>query len=319
MPNALTQSIADMPAQRAATPRSDAEARARYFNTGNAFNMILPPVPDHSFTAEPAQALDPNTPTSLIACDLSDTLQCAFPATSPLILARYARIRSGESLVTDFIASGVICYVITGHGQSSCGDETVEWQPGDLFVLPGDATHTHRAGSEDAVLWIVTNEPQVAFENLQAPAAGQAPTDIVHYPADEMLRQIELIHEVGRGEEIAGSALIFSSDRQEASRNVLPTLTVAMNSLPAGVTQRPHRHNSVAVSLIVQGDDCFSKIDGRRKEWSRWATTVTPPVSVHSHHNEGDTQALFLIVQDGGIFYHARAMGFEFVEDEMNS
>jgi len=32
-----------------------------------------------------------------------------------------------------------------------------------------------------------------------------------------------------------GSALIFSADQQEATRNILPTLTVAMNSLPGGV------------------------------------------------------------------------------------
>ena len=28
----------------------------------------------------------------------------------------------------------------------------------------------------------------------------------------------------------------------------------------------------------------------------------------------GNEQALFLIVQDGGLYYHARAMGFEFAE-----
>ena len=70
----------------------------------------------------------------------------------------------------------------------------------------------------------------------------------------------------------------------------------------------------MAVSLIIKGERCFSLIDGRRKEWAPWATTITPPVSVHSHHNGGDGQALFLIVQDGGIYYHARAMGFEFAE-----
>ncbi len=313
--SANTQSIADLPAQKATAPRTVAESRARYFNTGNAFNLQLPPVPDHAFTDEPAMAFDPNTPTSLIPCDLSDALQCPFPATSPLVLARYARIRANESLSTTFVASGVIVYIIAGQGTTECNTESIDWSTGDLLVLPGGVPQTHRAGEENAVLWIVTNEPQVAFERLQAPANGQAPTDAVHYPADEIARQIELIYDVGRGDEIAGSALIFSSERQEASRNVLPTLTVAMNSLPGGVSQRPHRHNSVAVSLIIQGDRCYSKIDGRDKDWTPWATTVTPPVSVHSHHNDGDTQALFLIVQDGGIYYHARAMGFEFVED----
>ena len=75
------RSIAEMPAQRAAAPASMAQARGRFFNTRNAFNVQLPPVPDTAFTAEPARALDPATPTGLIACDISATLDCDFPAT----------------------------------------------------------------------------------------------------------------------------------------------------------------------------------------------------------------------------------------------
>jgi gentisate 1,2-dioxygenase len=308
------QSIADLPAQRAASPRSKAEARARYFNTGNAFNLQLPPVPDESFAEEPAKALDTGTPTGFIACDRSKQLGCTFPATTPLVLARYARIRAGEALEANFNASGVIAYVITGSGSTTCAAERIEWKAGDTFVLPGGCAHTHRAGSNDAVLWVVTNEPQLAFENLSPPKPGDAPTDVVHFPGDEVERQIELLYRVGRGEDIAGSALIFSSERQEAIRNVLPTLTVAMNSLPAGKSQRPHRHNSVAVSLVIQGEKCYSIVDGRRKDWSPWATTITPATSVHSHHNGGPKTAMFLIVQDGGIYYHTRALGFEFVD-----
>src|SRR3954469_16215658 len=94
--------IAEMPAQRPAVPATPEQARGRLFNTGNAFNVKLPPVPDHMFTAEPQQALDPATPTGLIACDLQQELACDFPATSPFVLARYARIRAGERLETDF-------------------------------------------------------------------------------------------------------------------------------------------------------------------------------------------------------------------------
>ena len=310
----LPQSIADLPAQRAAAPKSKAESRALYFNTGNAFNLQLPRVPDESFTAEPARALHRDAPSGLIACDRSKELGCGFPATTPLVLARYARIRAGESLETNFAASGVIAYVIAGSGSTLCGTERIEWNPGDTLVLPGGVPHTHRASASDAVLWIVTNEPQLAFENLRPPQPGAAPTDPVHFTADEVQRQIELLYQVGRSADIAGSALIFSSERQEAIRNVLPTLTVAMNSLPPGKSQRPHRHNSVAVSLVIQGEGCYSIVDGRRKDWSQWATTVTPATSVHSHHNGGGKTAMFLIVQDGGIYYFTRALGFEFVD-----
>ncbi len=254
----------------------------------------------------------------MITCDSSKELACDFPATSPLVLAHYAKIRAGETLTTDFAASGVIAYVIEGGATTRCGTETAAWNAGDLLILPGGVPATHEAAG-DAVLWIVTNEPLLAFEKLRPPAPGTAPTELVHYRADEIARQIELIYDIGRGEDIAGSALIFSAERQEASRNILPTLTVAMNSLPGGAVQRPHRHNSVAVSLIIRGDRCFSVIDGKRKDWAPRATTVTPPGAVHSHHNGGNSQALFLIVQDGGLFYHTRTTGFEFAEHPQRS
>ena len=309
------RSIAELPPQKSADPANEAQARARYFNTGNAFNVQLPDVPNAVFADEPKRALDPDGFTGLVPCDASKMMECRFPATSPLVMAYYARIRKGEELITNFVASGVVHYVIEGAGRTEADGETVEWGPGDIFVTPGGCEQNHLAVDGHAVLWVVTNEPLLAFEQLQAPAEGFAPTEVVHYPADEIDRQIELIYETGRDEEIAGSALILSSTMQEASRNVLPTLTVAMNSLPPSVTQRPHRHNSVAVSLVIKGENCYSMIDGERKDWAPWATTITPPVSVHSHHNDGDEQAMFLIVQDGGIFYHARAMGFEFVDD----
>ncbi len=308
------RSIAELGRRLPAAPASPAEARARYFNTANAFDMKLPPVPDAVFAEEPARALDPSSPTGFIACDISAALACAFPATTPLVLARYARIRAGEVLTADFNANGVIAYVIQGRGSVASTGEVLHWKPGDLLLLPGGESHDWAAADEDAVLWLVTNEPQLAHDCLRAPAPGMAPTDPVHYPASEIAEQVELLMRTGRTEAIAGSALIFSAERQEATRNALPTLTCAMNALEPGQSQRPHRHNSVAVSLIVQGEGCYSRVDGRRKDWAPWATTITPPVSSHSHHNQGPERAMFLIVQDGGIFYHARAMGFEFTD-----
>ena len=89
------RSIADLPAQRAKSPASAAQARAVYFNTGNAFNQKQTEVPDQSFIDEPARALHPDTPTGLIDCDRSQELGTAYPATTPLALVRYARIRAG--------------------------------------------------------------------------------------------------------------------------------------------------------------------------------------------------------------------------------
>ncbi len=74
----------------------------------------------------------------------------------------------------------------------------------------------------------------------------------------------------------------------EASRNIMPTLTLSLNTLPPGEHQRAHRHNSAAITLVLRGDDCFSMVDGQRCDWQPWATLVTPPGAPHSHHNQGN-------------------------------
>ena len=52
-------------------------------------------------------------------------------------------------------------------------------------------------------------------------------------------------------------AVIYSSRATEHLRNIMPSITLAMNSLPAGESQRPHRHNSAALTLCVQGEGCL--------------------------------------------------------------
>ena len=79
---AHTPRVSEMPAQHPAAPETAAQSRARFFNSGNAFDVKLPEVPDMAFVDEPATALNPETDTGVIDCDISEQLECAFPATS---------------------------------------------------------------------------------------------------------------------------------------------------------------------------------------------------------------------------------------------
>ena len=81
-----------------------------------------------------------------------------------------------------------------------------------------------------------------------------------------------------------------------------------------GAAQRPHVHNSMALTLCLQGADCYSMVDDERKDWSEFAVMLTPPGARHSHHNDGDARMLCLIVQDGGFYNFARTMGFAYAE-----
>jgi len=286
--------------------------RARYYSSADGFNIKRSRIPAHVFSRERARALDPATPTGLLPLDLGPTLGTDAPATTPLILARYARLRAGERLATRFEASGEIYYVIAGRGETAWGPESIAWEAGDVFCLPGGVAATHCAGGGDALLWIVTNEPELAFERAQAPRPGQAPVEAVHYPSAEIRRQIELVHGLPAEKTMTGKAVTLSSAALDSQRTCLPSLTLAMNSLIPGESQLAHRHNAIAVTLVVHGPRCHSMIDGERVDWVQHAVMITPPAAVHSHHNEGDELALFLIVQDGGLYYHCRTMGFSY-------
>jgi len=241
-------------ATRVETPYTQ---RARYYSSLDGFNIHKPTIPAHIFRAERDRAFDPAAPTGLIACDLSRELEIGFPATVPLALARYARIRAGERLATRFAA-------------------------------------------------------MLAFERLQPPAAGRAPIEAAHFPADEIGRQLDAIHRLAMTAEMPGKSISFGTAGLEADHVALPSFTFSMNSLSPGEMQRPHQHNAVAVTLIVQGEGCYSLIDGRRVAWEPWTVMLTPPGAMHSHHNDGARRALFLIVQDGGLHYHTRTMGFSY-------
>lgn len=300
--------------ERPATAGTVFTERARYFDSGNAFALNYQPVPCHQFLVERDRAFDPATGTAIIPLDLSDRLESEFPATTPLILARYLRIRAGERLATRLKASAELYYVIAGAGETSKALDAIRWGPGDVFCLPGGGETSHVAGEQDCVLWSITNEPQLAFEHLEPPASGNAVTGAVHYPADEVAAQLARVQDKLGGERRKGLALIFSSAQQAHRRNIMPSLTLAMNQLPAHDYQRPHRHNSVAVTLNIACEGCYSMIDGKRVDWQPFATMVTPPAAVHSHHNDGDATMTCLIVQDGGLHTHCRTMDFRYAD-----
>jgi len=302
--------MAEMPVQLARNPATAAESRSRYFNSGNAFNIKLPPVPGKIFTDEPARALKMEA-TGFINCDLSEQIECAFAATTPLMLARYAVVKAGETLDATLPNTASIWYVIAGKASLSIGDEGASLGKADVFLLPGGVPAKISA-TEDSLFWAVGNDPQLKFDAAMPLTGSAAAVHFVHYPAAEIVHQLDVVYSSNANASTSGHALIFSAEKTEASRNITPTMTLSLNTLKPHSAQPPHKHNSAAITLVVAGDPAYSMVADAKCDWSPWATLVTPAAAKHSHHNDGDTRAEFLIVQDGGLHYHARTMGFEF-------
>lgn len=75
----------------------------------------------------------------------------------------------------------------------------------------------------------------------------------------------------------------------------VPTFACEIQQLTSRFAGRPHRHNSVALYHVFQGEG-VTTIDGERFEWSKGDFFVVPPWAEHRHDNpSGDDAILFSI------------------------
>lgn len=288
--------------------------RAQYWTPANSFADKLPEVRPHIFLAERDRAFDPATGTAEILLDLSGELATSYPATTPNMLARYARIADGERLSLTVRASGEAWYAIEGVAEIAKGKDRILAAAGDVVVLPGGAADTVlSARGGDAVLLAVTDEPTLAYLGVEPPATGKARIRAAHYPGDEIMRRLD-VHYAEAADEAnrSGRPVLFTGAGVERTQTVTASLALAINSLEPGGDQMPHRHNAAALTLAIACGGVYSEIDGQRVDWQPNAVMLTPPTALHSHHNRGNERMLSLVAQDGGLFYNARAVGFSF-------
>ena len=114
--------------------------RARYIPVEEGFNIERAPIEPRAFVEEMRRVFADDAPTGFVPLDLSVTLGTAYPATTPFMLTRYARVRKGERLMCTLAASGEIWAVLRGAGRLHREDETIDWRENDMFALPGGIT-----------------------------------------------------------------------------------------------------------------------------------------------------------------------------------
>jgi len=293
-------------------PNTPYTSRAVYLTPSNGFGNQLPKVPAHIFVAERDQAFNPATGTAIINLDLSDELKTAYPATTPNLLARYVRVKAGETQCLNLTTAGEVYYLLEGVGSIAKGEDLINWVEGDSVCLPGGGETVITAKDTDCVIYSVTDEPTLSWHGAESPATKSGPIEAVHYPGDEVMRLLSDVQQRETEEEMTGRFVLFTNAGAQTTNTVTRTISLAINSLEPGGIQTPHRHNAAALTLCLGGSDVYSMIEGEKVQWQRHAVMVTPPAELHAHHNEGEDMMLSLVAQDGGLFYNARAVGFSF-------
>ncbi len=283
-----------------------------YYEFSAAVAPQLPAIPHATFGAK----LHQQGETRIVALDLSSQLQSIAPATSPVISAYFLRIRPQERLKTNSPATAQLFYVIRGQGKTESEYGTMEWSQGDLFTLPSCEGAIHSASEDTAIYW-VTDEALVNYLGVRATRPRFQPC---LYPGGRILSELQQIAQEPGANKSNRIGVLLGHKSTQLTRSLTHTLWALMVYLPGGTEQKPHRHNSVALDLVIDAPDGAytlvgksldaerNIVNGERIYWKSGSVFVTPPGLWHSHHNDSDRDAIILPIQDAALQSYLRTL-----------
>jgi gentisate 1,2-dioxygenase len=82
------------------------------------------------------------------------------PSTLPTMACRLHRFAAGEAADRARQTASIIYHVVAGKGRTRAGNVVLDWQQGDIFVMPGWTWHDHQCAEDNhAILFSVSDEP----------------------------------------------------------------------------------------------------------------------------------------------------------------
>lgn len=296
---------------------------ARYHDYRYASNPLsdgtLAGVPMARWGAE----LHERGPTRTLPLDSSMALGLVGPATTPSLCANFVHIGPGDAHVTDVNATSQLFFVIRGTGSTRLGDGTeYAWHTGDLFTLPARSRAQH-AAAEDAALYWVHDGPLLRYLGVEAHEPRFPPTI---YRRAEIMQTLDTIIRDPSSAMANRLSVLLGSRLFPQTMTITHVMWAMFGLLPVGAVQAPHRHQSVAIDLVVDAKPgCYTLVgksldkegrvaEGQRFDWHPGSVFVTPPGLWHSHHNESGFPAHVLPIQDAGLHTHLRTLDIRFAK-----
>jgi gentisate 1,2-dioxygenase len=302
-------------------PLEQLQENCRYFEYTQAADPIgsgtISKLPFANFGSE----LHQTGGTRIIPLDVSAQLNCPGPATSPALCANFVRILAGESLATNFNATSLLFYVIYGSGHTAFDDLTIPWQTGDFVVLPIGQDTRHFADS-DAAFYLVHDQPLLTYLGVKAETQCFKPT---LYTAADSLRELAAVQKAAEAVNRNRISVLLANKAMDQTLTVTHTLWAMLGVLPKGAVQLPHRHQSVALDLILDcAPGCYTLVGPQisangqivnptRVDWQPYSAFITPPGYWHAHYNESGKEAHLLPLQDAGLQTYLRSLDIKFV------
>jgi gentisate 1,2-dioxygenase len=187
-------------------------------------------------------------------------------------------------------------------------------------VLPGGIAATHSA-EVDATFYRVTDEPLLRHLGVAPTARRFEPT---LFRGEDLRAELARIEASPHALDRNRLSVLLSTEEQALTLTITHVLWAMYGVVPPGAVQRPHRHQSVALDLIIDAaPGCYTLVGRRlsddgeivdpiRVEWEAGGAFITPPGLWHAHHNESDQPAHLVPVQDAGLQTHLRSLDIRF-------
>jgi gentisate 1,2-dioxygenase len=258
-------------------------------------------------------------PSRIIPLDLSEALRCTGPASGPSLAANFIRLEADAPLETRVNATSELFYVIQGSGVTTVDGREIAWSQGDFFTLPGSPAQ-HR-GSQTAVLYWVHDAPLLEYLGVERKRARFSPT---HYTRQALNHALEEAAADPRAKTRSRVSLILGNPNFQQTMTVTHVMWAMYGLTEPNTRQLPHRHQSVAMDLIIEAQPgCYTLVgtelnaDGtiknpRRIDWKSGAAFVTPPGYWHEHRNESGARAYLTPIQDAGLHTYLRTLDITF-------
>jgi gentisate 1,2-dioxygenase len=258
--------------------------------------------------------------TRIIPLDISEKLGCEGPATSPALCANFVRILAGENLATNFNSTSQIFYVMRGSGHTEFDGIEIPWKTGDFVVLPIGCKTRHFA-STDTAFYLVHDEPLLQYLGVKADIQRFKPT---LYTSEDSLRELAKVKTAAAAANRNRISVLLANKEIDRTLTVTHTLWAMLGVLPKNAVQLPHRHQSVALDLILDCDPgCYTLvgtsiadtgeiINPTKVEWQPYSVFITPPGYWHAHYNESASEAHLIPMQDAGLQTYLRTLDIKF-------
>jgi gentisate 1,2-dioxygenase len=307
-------------------PAAASGSKALVFDYRQAANPVrrglTEPIPYRQWGPE----LHASGPSAVIPLDLSRELGISGPATSPALAAHFLRIEAGEGVKAAAPATSSLFFVLSGKGRCERGAEatspavSLAWQTGDLFVLPAGAAPLLEADTTSVLYW-VNDAPLLQYLGV---LPSQPRFEATHYPGEWLLAELKALAADPSSAKSNRLSLLLANRDLPSTRTVTHVLWAMFGMVPAGANQAAHRHQSVALDLIVDCDPgCYTLVgtelnpdgtirDPRRIDWEAGGAFITPPGHWHAHGNESGRTALLLPIQDAGLHTQLRSLDIRF-------